>query len=717
MAMKQIFFDGKGNLHLKDVPSPSLKSGNILVKNANSLISTGTEAMALSGGGSLIGSALRRPELVRRALKLVSDRGVKNALGIIRDASETWYPLGYSSAGTVIEVGDGVKGFVVGDRVACAGAGYANHASIISVPNQLAVKVPSNLSLREACFATVGAIALQGVRRADITLGENVVVMGTGLIGLLTAQILRTNGCTVICMDLSESRLAIAKDLGFENVLLAGTDSATQSVLDLTENAGADAVIVTAATRSSRPVNDAFAMCRERGRVVIVGAVGMELEREEYYRKEIDLRISRSYGPGRYDSDYEEKGLTYPLGYVRWTETRNLEAFLGLLALGNVKVDQLISSEYSIDQAMLAYDEATGDDTEVIGVMLTYPEHQTAEKVDKTWRLPSVINARDDRVKLMLVGPGHFARAIHLPNLKVLSKKVVVQAVVSGTGGSARQTAEKMSAPVASTDISEVILNEDVDAALIATRHNLHSQQCIAAAEAGKHIFVEKPLGLSVDECIEVLQAVEKAQVLCTVGFNRRFSSLSMSLRDSLSNVTGPKQIIYRVNAGRLPQGHWLLDPAVGGGRLIGEGCHFFDFMSWMLNSDAVSVTAQSTGDSSDDVSVVVKYNDGSVGTLIYTDLGSVDFSKERIEIYAGGGIGVIDDFRSLSLHRLPGTSRKLRIVDKGYLALLDNFLSAVRGHESLCVNALDGLNATLCAQAALESLSSEKRVSIKSYL
>ena len=715
--MKQIFFDGKGNLHLKDVPSPSLMSGNILVQNASSLISTGTEAMALSGGGSLIGSALRRPELVRRALKLVSDRGIKNALGIIRDASETWYPLGYSSAGTVIEVGDGVKGFVAGDRVACAGAGYANHAGTISVPSNLAVKVPSNLSFREACFATVGAIALQGVRRADLTLGEKVVVIGTGLIGLLTAQILRANGCAVICVDLLESRLAVAKRLGFENILLSGTDITTQSVLDLTENAGADAVIVTAATKSSKPVNDAFKMCRERGRVVVVGAVGMELEREEYYRKEIDLRISRSYGPGRYDSDYEYKGLTYPLGYVRWTETRNIGSFLDLLALGNVKVDQLISAEYSIDQAMLAYEEATSDDAEVIGVVLIYPEHQQTQNADKTWRLPSVIDARDDRVKLMLVGPGHFAKAVHLPNLKVLSKKVVVQAVVGGSGGSARQAAEKIGAPIVSTDISDVILKEDLDAVLISTRHNLHRQQCITAAEAGKHIFVEKPLGLTVDECIEVLQVVEKAQVLCTIGFNRRFSSLSVSLRDSISNVTGPKQIIYRVNAGRLPQGHWLLDPEIGGGRLIGEGCHFFDFMSWMLNADASSVTAQSIGDSSDDVSVVVKYNDGSVGTLIYTALGSVGFPKERIEIYAGGGVGVIDDFLSLSLHHLPGKSRKLRVADKGHLALLDNFLSAILGDKALSVNALDGLKATLCAQAALESLSSDRRVSLTSNL
>ena len=511
--MKQVFFDGKGNLHVKDVPRPSLMPGNVLVQNSSSLISTGTESMALSGGGSLIGSALRRPELVRRALKLVSERGIKKTVGIVRDASKSWYPLGYSSAGTVIEVGDGVKGFSIGDRVACAGAGYANHAATISVPHNLVVKVPSNIALKEACFTTVGAIAMQGVRRTDPTLGEMVVVIGTGLIGLLTAQILRANGCAVICADLSHSRLQIARKLGFNNLLLSGSDNVIQSVLDLTEGAGADAVIVTAATKSSKPVNDAFGMCRERGRVVIVGAVGMELEREEYYRKEIDLRISRSYGPGRYDSDYEQRGLTYPLGYVRWTETRNLSAFLDLLALGSITVDQLISAEYSIDQAMLAYEEATGDNTEVIGIVLNYPEHQQTTNADKTWRIPSIIDAKDDRVKLMLVGPGHFARAVHLPNLKTLSSKAVVQAVVGGSGGNARQAAEKIGAPIISTDISDVLSNEDIDAVLISTRHNLHSQQCITAAASGKHIFVEKPLGLTVDECLEVVQAVEQSQV------------------------------------------------------------------------------------------------------------------------------------------------------------------------------------------------------------
>ena len=351
----------------------------------------------------------------------------------------------------------------------------------------------------------------------------------------------------------------------------------------------------------------------------------------------------------------------------------------------------------------------------MIGIVLNYPEHQQTTNADKTWRIPSIIDAKDDRVKLMLVGPGHFARAVHLPNLKLLSNKVLVQTVVGSSGGSARQAAEKIRATTVSTDISDVLLNEDIDAVLISTRHNLHSQQCIAAAVAGKHIFVEKPLGLTGDECLEVLQAVEQSQVLCAIGFNRRFSSLSMGLRDSLSNIMSPKQIVYRVNAGSLPQGHWLLDPEIGGGRLIGEGCHFFDFMSWLLGSDAVSVIAHSAGDSADDVSVVVKYNDGSIGTLIYTALGSAEFSKERIEVFAGGGVGVIDDFRSLSLHRLPGKSRKLRVSDKGHLALLEHFLCAVRGEQSLGVNALDGLNATLCAEAAIESLSSAKRVYLKS--
>ena len=336
--MKQVFFDGKGELLLKDVPAPTCVPGQLLVRTACSLISTGTEATALAGGGSLLKQALRRPDLMRRALSLVASRGLRATAGLVRDAAENWYPLGYSAAGTVVAVGDGVDGFSVGDRVACAGAGYANHAEFISVPRNLAVTLPDALSFGEGCFATVGAIALQGVRRAEPTLGETVVVIGAGLIGLLTAQILHANGCRVICVDVEAARLKLAASLGVEHTMQAGAVDVVQSVLALTGGDGADAVIVAAGTQSSAPVNQAFEVCRERGRVVIVGAVGMDLEREQYYRKEIDLRISRSYGPGRYDAEYEQKGLTYPLGYVRWTETRNLAALLELVVAGKLTV-------------------------------------------------------------------------------------------------------------------------------------------------------------------------------------------------------------------------------------------------------------------------------------------------------------------------------------------------------------------------------------------
>lgn len=713
--MKQVFFDGKGKLYLKDVPSPAMQPGHVLVQNSSSLISTGTEAMALSGGGSLLGTALKRPDLVQRALKIVASQGVRSAATIVRDMSQTWYPLGYSSAGHVISVGEGVRGFDVGDKVACAGAGYANHAELVSIPTNLLAKVPQGVSMRDACFTTVGAIAIQGVRRADLTFGEIVVVMGTGLIGLLTAQILRSSGCKVICVDLYEERLRFANELGFVNVLQMSKDNVVRSVMDLTDGAGADAVIVCASTESSQPVNDAFEMCRERGRVVVVGAVGLDLKREEYYRKEIDLRISRSYGPGRYDTEYEEKGIKYPLGYVRWTETGNLSEFLHLLESGAVRVQSLISSEHSVDQASVAYDEATGGNPEIIGVLLRYPDTYVNNEDSRVWRLPDRKKPFKQQVKLILVGPGHFARAVHFNNLKKLSSKVFVKGVVAATGSSARQSAEKLGADLASTDMSSLLKTESIDAVMITTRHNMHSKQCVEAVLAGKHVFVEKPLGLNKDECYAVLEAVEKSQVLCSVGFNRRFSSYAIDLRSSIANINSPKQIVYRVNAGGLPDSHWLLDSEIGGGRLVGEGCHFFDFMSWILDAEPVTLVAQSLSNSLDDFSILLKYADGSVGSLIYTGLGNDQLSKEYIELFAGGGVGVIDDYRSLQLYNLPGNSRKSTVAHKGHLELLDNFLCAVKGEQKLGVNALDGLRATLCAEAALESISTGKVVQIPS--
>ncbi len=711
--MKQVFFDGKGELLLKDVPAPISVPGQLLVRTAYSLISTGTEAMALAGGGSLLKQALRRPDLVRRALGLAASKGVRTAAGLVRGAAENWYPLGYSAAGTVLEVGEGVDGFSVGDRVACAGAGYANHAEFISVPRNLAVTLPDALSFDEGCFATVGTIALQGVRRAEPTLGETVVVIGAGLIGLLTAQILHANGCRVICVDVEAARLKLAASLGVEHTMQAGAVDVVQSVLALTGGDGADAVIVAAGTQSSAPVNQAFEVCRERGRVVIVGAVGMELEREQYYRKEIDLRISRSYGPGRYDAEYEQKGLTYPLGYVRWTETRNLAALLELVVAGKLTVKPLISAEYDIDQAVQAYAAATAGDEETVAVLFRYTHDEKVEQPLRVWRQPQQLPAKGGRVGLALVGAGHFARAVHIPNLKSMAANVAVRAVVGGSGGSARQAAEKLGAPLVATDLSAALRSEEVEAVLIATRHHLHAEQCIAAARAGKHVFVEKPLGLTGDECREILAEVEQAGVLCVVGFNRRFSPLATALHKSLEGVSGPRQIVCRVNAGPLPKEHWLRDPKIGGGRLLGEGCHFFDLMAWLADAEPVSVSAQAVGDSSDDVVATVKHADGSVGTLIYSGLGDPAYPKERIEVLAGGGVAVLDDFRSLTLSGWPGKSRKLRAQDKGHRALLAHFVDTVREGTALTVTAKDGLMATLCARAALRSVAQRETVSI----
>ncbi|MBI3760393.1 MAG: bi-domain-containing oxidoreductase [Chloroflexi bacterium] len=710
--MKQVFFDGKGQVHLEDVPAPTCGHGEILVRVAYSLISSGTESMAAAGGGSLIKQAARRPDLVMRALRFGASQGYRAMFSLVRSASGQWFPTGYSAAGTVIEVGAGVAGFSVGDRVACAGAGYANHAEFVAVPHNLVVKVPDANSLKEASFTTLGAIALQGVRRAEPTIGETVVVAGTGLIGLLAVQILRANGCRVIATDLSEARLALARSLGVEHVVNAGGDP-VKTVLQITGGDGADAVILTAGTKSSEPINQAFKMCRERGRVVVVGAVGMELERTDFYNKEIDLRISRSYGPGRYDRRYEEQGLDYPLGYVRWTENRNLSAFLDLVAEKRVGVTSLITDEFSIDDASAAYQKVLNGGPPTIGVLLTYPGADRDTVADKVYHLPTSLVTRhptpDTRLGLALIGAGQFAKAVHMQNLKAMSAEVSVRAVVSGSGGGARQAAEALGAAVATTDYAEVLRDPSVAAVLIATRHNLHAAQCLAAAEAGKHIFVEKPLGLTVEECRAVAEAVEKAGVLLTVGFNRRFSRFSLAVKQALERVPGPRQIICRANAGPLPKTHWTLDPEEGGGRIIGEGCHFFDLMAYFVGAEPISITAQPAGDSPDDVAAVVRFADGSLGTLIYTGLGDPMFPKERIEIFAGGGVAVIDDFRAVTFSGLRGKSVRGGGQDKGHRALLAHFVSAARGREKLEITARDGLIATACAVAANASLKSGK--------
>ena len=704
--MLQVFFDGTGKLHVKDVPAPVCSSGRVLVQVHSSVISAGTEVASLAGGGSLLRQALRRPDLVQRTLKYAAQQGVAAAVSLVQGASENWFPTGYSAAGTVVEVGAGIAGFAVGDRVACAGAGFANHAEFISVPQNLCVKIAPRLSFQQAAFTTLGAVALHAVRRAEPTLGETVVVAGSGLIGLLAAQLLRNNGCRVICTDLAPERLALAGLFG-ATPLQAADGDLVRRVHALTDGLGADAVMLCAGSKSSQLVNQAFEMCRERGRVVVVGAVGLDLERTAMYRKEIDLRISRSYGPGRYDSEYEERGATYPVGYVRWTETRNLQMIVDLLAAGTLDVQPLVSAEYPVSEAAAAYARITNGDAAAVGVLLTYPQSDPARAPLRVWQSDVLPQLRPGQVGLVLVGSGQFARLMHVPNLKALQSEVMVRGVVSATGGSARQAAQALHAGSATTDFAAALALPGVDAVLIATRHNLHAAQSIQALRAGKHVFVEKPLGLDAGECRAVLAEAESAALLCAVGFNRRFSALAIALKQSLDKTVGPKQLSYRVNAGALPADHWLLNPAIGGGRLVGEGCHFFDLLYWLCGSEPVSVAAQSVGATADDVACTLKFLDGSVATFVYSALGDARAGKERIEVMAGGGLAILEDFKSLVLSGMPGRSRRLRVADKGHRALLRHFLEAVRGREPLQVSARDGLRAALCAAAAQRALAS----------
>jgi len=704
--MKQVFFDGKGKLLVQEVPVPQTPSNGALVRIQYSLISTGTELTQATGGGSLFRKALAQPELIKRAFQLAMREGLAFTAGQVRDISDTWFAAGYSAAGEVIEAGPHASGLRAGKPVACYGAGYANHAEYGAIPANLLVPLPEGVSFRQAAFANLGAIALQGVRRADVTMGETVVVIGLGLIGQITAQLLDAAGCRVIGSDLIAERRELAARLGGAQTLDPSLGDIDRQVMDLTGGIGADKVILCAAASSSEPVNQAFKMCRERGRVVMVGAMGMDLDRTDFYRKELDFVISRSGGPGRYDPAYEQGGVDYPIGFVRWTEGRNVAAVLDLLAAGKLDFDSLVSAEYPIEEAGDAYEAARAG---ALAVMLRYatgddvPLKAPPRFILRSARPPS------GKVGLALVGAGSFARAVHLPNIRSI-RAFELRAVVSG-GMTASQIAQKLDVPLAATDLNAAILDPTVDAVLIATRHNLHAAQAIAAAEAGKHLFVEKPLALTSRDAAAVLAAAEQAGVLVTVGFNRRAAPAARALKAALDQISTPKTIIFRVNAGPLPSAHWLNDPAQGGGRLMGEGVHFIDFVCGLLGQDPLGVTAQGSSDWQDFV-LTMRFAGESLGVVIYSAQGDPAFPKERVEVFAGRGVAVLDDFRTLNFTGMRGSAVKGG-QDKGHRALLENFGAAVRGQAELIVTGYDGLRATAVAEAAMRSIQTGQQVTL----
>lgn len=661
-------------MKVTDVPTPALQRGRILVRTHASLISAGTERMVVEAGQqTLLGRAMQQPQLVKQVLQRARDEGVINTINAVRSKLGSLTALGYSASGVVIGVGDDVTEFQMGDRVACAGVGYASHAEVLSVPKNLCVRMPENLSFDAASFGTLGAIALQGVRLAEPTLGEAVVVIGLGLIGQITAQLLKANGCRVFGLDLDEQKIALARELGMEAGCAPDAD-AKRKVLEWTRGRGADAVLITAATSSNQPVEMAGEISRLKGRVVAVGLVGMDVPRNLYFSRELTLKISMSYGPGRYDPEYEERGHDYPFAYVRWTEGRNLEAFLDLAADGRIKIEPLITHRFPVEEGERAYQLITGQTKEpYLGVVLQYDASRALEqRIEIPASAPEKARPVPAKaVRIGMIGAGGYAKAMLLPNFK--ESGVEFQTIATATGVSARETATRYGFRFCASDADEVLNDGEVNLIVIATRHDLHAELARRGLERGRHVFVEKPLALKDDELESVLAAAAQSEGRLMVGFNRRFSPHAIAAREFFRDRRAPLSINYRVNAGRIPRTHWLQDPSQGGGRIIGEVCHFIDLMHFLTNSVTTRVYAESITSRNqetvdeDSVFITLRLADGSNGAIAYLAEGDKAMPKERVEIFGEGKIFVLEDFLSSTTYKNGREeTAKLRRQDKG---------------------------------------------------
>jgi len=598
---------------------------------------------------------------------------------LVKQRTDGFVPTGYSCSGTVIQVGSGVDHFQPGDQVACAGAGIANHAEIILVPKNLVVLVPRACDLREAASVTLGAIAMQGIRRADPSLGETVAVVGLGLLGQITVQLLKATGCQVIGIELDPRRITLACELGADFVFNPNKTDVNNEIRHITGDHGVDTTIITAASSSDVIVQQAMEITRKKGRVVVVGAVGLGLKRSPFYKKEIDFLISCSYGPGRYDPLYEDKGLDYPYAYVRWTENRNMQAYLKLIADSKINLEPILEMEYDIAQAPQAY-EALQAANKPLGVLLRYPVSD-AQKLEKKLETKIVIQSHriTGKIRIAVVGAGNFAKTMHLPNLKKLSDLYHIRAIISGTGSNAEVTARQFGSDYASTKYQDALDDPDVDAVLICTRHHLHARQAIQAARAGKAILLEKPMAVNQNELDQLVEALLQADVPFMVGFNRRFSPAAQRAKEIISNRHNPMMILYRMNAGYLPPYHWTHKDE-GGGRIIGEACHIIDLIQYLVDSPLDAVSAMAVNSKSahilgdDNVSAIFRYADGSVATLVYTALGAADLPKEYVELYVDGKVLVINDYRSLQILGTSVSSWNSNKQDKGHLQELKEF-------------------------------------------
>jgi len=679
--MKQVLQNLKdGSTEVADVPCPRAGRGQLLIRSTRTLVSAGTERMLVDfGKAGLIDKARQQPDKVRMVIDKIRTDGLAPTLAAVRNKLDQPLPMGYCNVGVVVEIGAGVSGFALGDRVASNG----KHAEMVAVPVNLCAKVPDAVSDEQAAFTVLGAIALQGIRLVQPTLGEVVVVTGLGLIGLVTVQLLRAQGCRVLGLDFDPAKLALARSFGAEVVDLASGADPVSAAAAFSRGRGVDAVIVTAATRSSEPMHQAALMCRKRGRIVLVGVTGLELSRADFFEKELTFQVSCSYGPGRYDPNYEDKGQDYPVGYVRWTEQRNLEAVLDMLAEARLDVATLVSHRFTIAEAGQAYAVVGGAEPS-LGIVLQYPASSPAADTDRHARTVALPAATAPGMaaapSVSVIGAGNYAGAVLIPAFKAAGARLAQLA--SAGGASSVHLGRKFGFAQATTDTRALIADAGTDIVVVSTRHDTHAGYVIDALAAGKHVFVEKPLALSVDELASIEAAARAApRQLLMVGFNRRFAPQVQKMHQLLAGAPGPKAFVMTVNAGAIPANHWTQDRSVGGGRLLGEGCHFIDLLRFLAASpiSACQVVAMASA-TRDSVCVTLRFEDGSIGTLHYLANGSKAFPKERLEVFVAGRVLQLDNFRRLTGFGWPGFSKmNLWQQDKGQRACAQAFIQSVR--------------------------------------
>ncbi len=690
--MKQILQNlSNGETTIADIPVPAVQPGCLLIATKTTLVSAGTERMLVEfGKANLVDKARQQPDKVRMVLEKIKTDGLLPTVDAVRSKLDQPIALGYCNAGVVIDIGEGVEGYKIGDRVASNG----KHAEVVSVPVNLCAKIPDNVDADAASFTVIGAIALQGIRLLAPTLGETIVVTGLGLIGLITVQLLRAQGCRVIGIDFDETKLELARGYGAETVNLSAGEDPVNVAVSYSRGRGVDGVVITASTSSNEPVSQAAKMCRKRGRIILVGVTGLNLSRADFFEKELTFQVSCSYGPGRYDSEYEEYGRDYPVGYVRWTEQRNFEAVLDMLSQQSLSIKDLVSHRFDIHKAEKAYKElSSGHDS--LGMLIHYPVKDELPNKARVVELNNKAgeSASYDAVNIGFIGAGNYAGRVLIPGF--VGAGVELNNVVTSAGVSGAHYGKKYGFKRTSTNVESVIADESINTVVIATRHDSHAKYVCQAIENGKFVFVEKPLALTLSELDQIQSSISAASEAgvyrgLMVGFNRRFSPQVKKMKKLLDTLSEPKSFVMTVNAGDIPQDHWTQDMCIGGGRIIGEACHFIDLLRFLSDSEITSWNIMAIGDvpgvsvRSDKVSFTLSFADGSFGTVHYLANGSKAFPKERLEVFCSGKILQLDNFRKLTGYGWPGFKKyNLWRQDKGQAACVSEFVAAIKQRGS----------------------------------